>query len=131
MIAGHVRNYTPSKHPVQDFKATCKLVAMQAHDGAPLDDPLYSEILFLMPRPAGRPKWIKKGTLWWDAWKAGHRVPHIGKPDRDNLMKSFQDALNGVLFRDDALLYDGPVKKWVAGIHERPGVHVTIETKGY
>jgi len=128
MIGGHVRNYTPTKHPVQAFKAAVQLAAAGAYNGPPLDGAIYSSIKFVMPRPATKPAWIKKGTHYFSAWKAGLRVPHIGKPDRDNLMKSLQDSLNQLLFRDDSLLYDGPVSKWIAAANEQPHVQIVIET---
>jgi Holliday junction resolvase RusA-like endonuclease len=121
-------NYTPSKHPVQAFKAAVQLAAAGAYSGQPFDGAIFSRIKFVMPRPATKPTWIKKGTHHFSAWKAGLRVPHIGKPDRDNLMKSLQDALNQLLFRDDSLLYDGPVSKWIAAENEQPHVSIVIET---
>ena len=128
MIAGHVRNYTPTKHPVQAFKAAVQLASAAAYSWPPIEGGIYSEIRFVMPRPATKPGWIKKDSHWWYDWKLGHRIPHLGKPDRDNLMKSLQDSLNQLLFRDDSLLYDGPVSKWIAAENEQPHVRIVIET---
>jgi Holliday junction resolvase RusA-like endonuclease len=122
MIAGHVRNYTPTTHPVQAFKAAVQISARQAYQGPPIEGPISASMQFIMPRPATKPTWIRKGSRWWHAWKAGQRVPAIGKPDRDNLMKSLQDALNQLLYRDDAQLNAGPVEKWIAATDEQPHV---------
>lgn len=49
------------------------------------------------------------------------------KPDFDNIGKIISDALNGVAFRDDALIVDGRVIKRYA---ERPRVEVEIWEEG-
>lgn len=120
------QNYTPKRDPVNIFKAAVQLAASQAYSGPPLDGPLKCELLFVLPRPKKKPAWIKKGMYEYGTWKLGMRVPAIGKPDRDNLMKSVQDSLNG-WWRDDAILYDGVTSKWLAGTNEQPHVEVTIE----
>ena len=108
-------NYTPSKHPVTDFKASCKMSAAMAYCGPPLDCPITMDVVFVFPRPANVRK--KDGT---------GRLPHTGKPDRDNVMKSLQDALEGILFRNDSLIYDGRVTKFKAAADEQPHVEVVI-----
>ncbi len=116
MIGGHVRNYTPTKHPVNAFKAATQIAASEAYKGPPLTGPLIVALTFVMPRPKSK------------NWKSREmpRYPHDGKPDRDNLMKSFQDALNGLLWADDSQIFDGPVRKLVAGGNEQPHVEVEV-----
>ncbi len=111
-----VHNYTPAKAPVNDFKAAVKMAAAQAYRGAPLDGPLSLGLLFVMPRP-GNMRWKRKPMP---------RVPHVGKPDRDNLMKSFQDALNGLLWVDDSQIFTGWTEKWIASGDEQPHVEVQL-----
>lgn len=36
---------------------------------------------------------------------------HYQRPDRDNLMKNLQDALNGLIYKDDCQICSGPVDK--------------------
>lgn len=127
LIAGHIRNYTPVKDPVNTFKAACQIAAREAYQGRPLEGPLRVSLVFVMPR-TGKPGWLKKDSPWFAAWKAGSRMPHAGIKDRDNLMKGLQDALNGLLWQDDRLIYAGPVEKWIAGHNEQPHVEVTVET---
>lgn len=109
-------NYTPARDPVNAFKAACQLAAAQAYQGPPLDCPLWMEVVFVMPRPANVRKRDGNG-----------RLPHTGKPDRDNLMKSLQDALEGLLFRNDSLICAGGVSKWKAAADEQPHVEVRLE----
>lgn len=126
VIAGHVRNFTPADHPVQAFKACAKMAAKQAYQGPPLTGPISLEIVFVMPR-TGKPSWLKRDSRWFAAWKSGARVPHAtNRNDRDNLMKSLQDALNSLLWKDDGLIFTGPVVKWMAAHNEQPHVEVTV-----
>lgn len=107
-------NYTPAKDPVNAFKAACQLAASQAYDGPPIDWPISMDIDFVFPR-GKQPK------------KAGSdRLPHAVKPDRDNLAKSLQDALNGLLYRDDSLIWNGVISKWRAAEDEQPHVEVRV-----
>lgn len=124
-VGKFIQNYTPTKHPVNAFKAAAQMASRQAYQGPPLTGPLFLEVVFVMPRV--KPSWLKKDSPWFADWKAGKRVPHANaRNDRDNLMKSFQDALNKLLWADDGLIYDGPVGKWVASADEQPHVRVTV-----
>lgn len=83
---------------------------------APLAGPIRLRIWFLFPRP--------KGMVW--KTKPMPRAPHTRRPDRTNLIKAVEDALNGVAWRDDSQIYDGNAAKWVAAGDEQPGIHITI-----
>jgi len=126
-----IASSTPAAHKVNAFKATAAMAARDAYQGAPLDGPLRVSLVFVFPRPSGCPSWLNKmdyPQLFAD-WKCGYRVPYAAKKhDRDNLMKSLQDALNGVVWKDDGLIFAGPVEKWLAAEDEQPHVTVEIET---
>lgn len=109
-------NYTPKNDPVNAFKAAVQMAAAQIHHGAPLAGPIEMALTFVMPRP--------KAMLWKS--KPMPRVHDVRKPDRDNLMKSVQDALNGLLFVDDSQICDGPVRKFIAAGDEPPHVEIEI-----
>lgn len=49
----------------------------------------------------------------------------IGRPDLDNLVKSIQDALNGVAYKDDSQIVESICKK---SYSDAPKVEVTVET---
>jgi Holliday junction resolvase RusA-like endonuclease len=86
-------NYTEAKHPVQQFKADIKTAAVAAGlPPAPLAGPVILECRFYLARPA---RLMRKRD------PEGH-VLHTSKPDLDNLYKSVQDALKGVLWKDDS-----------------------------
>jgi len=76
-------------------------------------------IEFIMPRPA---RFV---------WKGPHAEPrHYTKPDRNNLEKAVEDALTGILWRDDCQVCQGPVSKRYARPGEACGAHVTVEILG-
>lgn len=118
-------NYTPKADPSNAYKAAIQLALANVYQGPPLDCPVVLSMTFVFPRV--KPTWLKKGMAWFEVWKIGKRIPHTKKPDRDNVMKSTQDALNGLLFRDDSLAYRGTVEKWLAAEDEQPHVLIVAE----
>jgi len=121
MIRGRAvaQNYTPSKHPVQSFKAAVQLAASMAHDGAPIMGPISMAVTFVFPRP--------KGMVFRK--KPMPRTAKTSKPDVDNLMKSVCDALNGLLWLDDAQVFDARIIKLVASGDEQPRTEVVVWQK--
>lgn len=119
MIAGHVRNYVPSKHAIHDFKASVKIAAAGAYRGSLLIGPLEVTIRFVWPCSSSR----RKAERGMQSWRAK-------KPDIDNLCKAVFDALNGVLFHDDAQIAGLHASK-IEGAHgEQARTEIEIETRG-
>jgi Holliday junction resolvase RusA-like endonuclease len=108
-------NYTPKNDPVNAFKAAVQLAASQAYQGPPLEGPLMMNLVFVFPRPKSLPKKAGTSRLW-----------HTKKPDRDNLAKSVQDCLNGLLYRDDSQICNGYLMKFIATENEQPHVVVCV-----
>jgi len=117
IVAGHVRNFTPTKHPVHAFKASVKHELCKVHKGAPLTGPLTVQVCFVMPRP---------GRLNLKRLKPWPRVPHVQKPDCDNLCKSLFDALNELAWIDDSQVCELLASKCHASGDEQPHVRVVI-----
>lgn len=111
MIVGN-----PKRHPVTAYKATCRMAAAEAYSGPPIDGPLAVSLLFVLPRPSAK------------RWKSMPmpREPHGKKPDFDNLAKATIDALNGLLWHDDAQLYEVRIVKTIAAGDEQPHVEMTV-----
>lgn len=110
-------NYTPAKDPVNAYKAAVQMAAASAMAGmSPLAGPLLVDLIFVFPRPQAK------------VWKSKPmpRYFHTGKPDRDNLAKSTQDALNGLAWVDDAQICAGSIEKYHAAGDEQPHVRITI-----
>lgn len=117
VIAGHLRNYTPTRHPVNAFKAAAQFAARQVYgEGPPLMGPISVEITAIFPRP--------KGRIW--KTKPMPRTPKVGKPDADNIFKSLADALTGICWRDDSQLTDVTVRKREAGGDEQARTEVKV-----
>lgn len=110
-------NYTPTKHPVNAFKAAVKLAARAAYSGPPKDSPICLDLVFVMPRPK-RLMWKKRPMP---------REPFVSAPDADNLAKAVMDGLNELTWRDDAIISCLTVRKVYAAGDEQPHVEVTIE----
>jgi len=118
MIAGHISNYTPSKHPVNSFKASVAYSAKKEYSGPVLDCPIEVEIVAIFPRP--------KGMMY--KTKPMPREYKTTKPDVDNIQKSVYDALNNVLWRDDCLICSSVTKKMIASGDEGASVIITVRT---
>ena len=113
-----VINYTPENDPVNAFKKAVQIEAKGAYKGPLLDEPLILRLVEVFERP--------KYLIYKN--KPMPRIPKTSKPDFDNLAKSVCDALNGVLYRDDSLIYAATVIKWIAAGGESPSVSITIST---
>lgn len=106
------RRFTPKKQ--SDFMGTVQMYASQAMRGlALLDGPLSLTIEASYVVPAS---WSKKKRAA-AVWKAS-------KPDADNISKLVKDALNNVVWIDDAQVACLHVEKRYG---ERPGMVVRVE----
>lgn len=114
-----VGNYTPSKSPVNDFKATVRMAAREYWNEAPHQGPVELVLKFVFPRP--------KKMIWKS--RPMDRTAHTARPDVDNLQKSVADALSKLLWQDDSQVYSVTASKWVASGDEGP--HVVVEVTLY
>lgn len=111
------QNYTPTKDPVNAFKAAVQHSLRDAYQGPPLEGAIRLGITFRLPRPK---------TKTWKT-KPMPSYLHTGKPDLDNLAKSVKDALSGLAYRDDAQIARLVCDKWVCGGWQSPCVEITID----
>jgi len=116
VIAGRPHNYTPTRHPVNRFKAELRKAVADRWDGGPLDGPLQLAVSFFLPRP--------KSKIW--KRKPMPAEPHCKRPDLDNLLKVVLDALRGLCWRDDAQVAELLASKQIAAGDWQPGVSITI-----
>ncbi len=110
-----VSNYTPTKHPVNNFKATVRMAAQQ-YPIKMFTGPLRVDCVFVLPRPQNK-RWKTKPMP---------RYYHTTKPDKDNLEKAVLDALSGILWVNDSQVSAGDVIKFVAAGDEQPHVEITV-----
>lgn len=108
------RAYTPER--TLNFEARLAHAAQQAMAGRPLyDGPLSVVVEAFMPIAASKPKKFQAAAL------SGQERP-TKKPDWDNVGKLL-DALNLIVWQDDAQIVDGRVIKWYSQL---PRLVVTV-----
>lgn len=114
---GHA--YTPDK--TRSYEAIVKLCAMKAMKGKKLLTGAISlSVTAFFPIPKYFTKAIREKALSGELW-------HQKKPDWDNVGKIVSDALNGVVFSDDAKVSRAIVEKRYS---EFPRVEVSVEYSG-
>jgi Holliday junction resolvase RusA-like endonuclease len=93
---GLVGHYTPEK--TRTYEGMIRTAAMQELAAKPpFDEPVEFVLRAVFPVP---PSWPQRKRL---AAIVGKLQPGK-KPDLDNIAKAWNDALNGVVYRDDSLI---------------------------
>lgn len=115
--AGNGRHYTPAK--TVSYENLVKVYAREAMKVAPpWDGPVCVEITACYSLAKSAPKRLHK------ALDAGYRLWAPKKPDWDNVGKIVSDAMNGIVYRDDAQIVDGGTRKVYS---KTPGVTVRVD----
>lgn len=115
LAGGRVRTYQDDKS--RAYEAQAALFAREAMSGRPpIDRPVCVDLVAHMGIPAS-----------WSARKraaalAGSAAP-TRRPDCSNVAKAIEDSMNGIVWRDDALVVDLVVRKRYG---ETPGVQVRV-----
>jgi Holliday junction resolvase RusA-like endonuclease len=113
-----------------EWRADVKDFAMRVHTGALLDGPLYLEVIFYVQRPKGHFGSGKNASVL----KQGAPVFPTPKPDCTKLVRALEDALTGVVWKDDAQIVTQLIKKRYVSTAEtedgslRVGASVLIES---
>jgi Holliday junction resolvase RusA-like endonuclease len=117
VVAGRARIVEDSKRNA-DWRASVALAASREIE-APLEGPLELTLTFVMPRTKGHYGSGKNaGKL-----KTSAPIWHTTKPDRTKLMRSTEDALTGIAWRDDTQVVSGSTLKQYG---DRPGCWISI-----
>lgn len=111
----YVRTYNPA-HVTQYRERLQAAACEQMKDRKPLDGALKMTVLCVMPIPSGFSKQQQRIAM------VG-MLAHTKKPDCSNLLKNFEDALNGIVYVDDARLCEVSIRK-VYG--EKPRVEIEV-----
>jgi len=107
----------------RSWRSDVKVFAKQAYSGPPMDGPVCLRLAFRMPRPKShyrtgkRAGELRDGAPFW----------HTSKPDLTKLVRSVEDALTGILWRDDAQIGEQIVDKQYA---REIGVLITVWQTG-
>lgn len=109
------RTYTPDK--TTNYENLIKELFLEKYpDHIPTDKPVSLNIMAIFPIPSS---WSKKKKI-----KAAEDRIKPGKPDVDNISKIVGDALNFIVYNDDAQVYkEHVIKKY----GDRPGLTILIE----
>jgi len=100
---GKVGHYTPEK--TRTYEGIIRTAAMEAMGNRPpIDEPVEFVMRAVFAPPAS---WSEKKKA---AALCGIIKP-AKKPDIDNIAKAWNDALNGVVYRDDALIVKATFEK--------------------
>jgi len=111
----HTGVFTPNT--ADDWKALVAIAIRPFLPETPITDPVVLNITLLFPRPArlNRKKDFKG------------MIPMDKKPDRDNSEKAICDMLTDIgMWRDDSLVFAGPVEKWYHAQGGKPGAYIEI-----
>jgi len=108
-INGHAVAYTPKRTRDAETDIRAQITTQLPNGFIPFECPLKVSIIVRKTKPKSAPK--KKETF------------PITNPDIDNYLKIYLDAMNKVVFRDDALILEIYAKKEF-GV---PGADITIE----
>lgn len=101
------------------WQAEVKQAARVAYFGNPTDQPISLMMTFWMPRPKYH---FLRGVLRKNA-----PAVHTFMPDVLKLGRAIEDALTGVIYEDDAQIYNERLRKfYVSENRARPGVDVDI-----
>jgi Holliday junction resolvase RusA-like endonuclease len=94
--AGQIGHYTPEK--TRTYEGMIRTAAMQELGNKPaLDCPVEFVLRAIFPVPASWSERKRQQAITGEI-KPGK------KPDLDNIAKAWNDALNGVVYRDDSLI---------------------------
>lgn len=94
-----VGHYTPEK--TRTYEGIIRSIAMDAMTGRlPIEVPVEIELSIIFAVPAS---WSQKKRA---LALAGEMKP-AKKPDADNVIKAFTDAMNGVVYKDDVQIVKG------------------------
>lgn len=92
-LGGYVRVYDPPK--VKQFKSLLRSLAVNQYSRPPMLGPLSVSLTFYRPVQSSISRSERERRL-------SNESKPVVKPDTDNYIKSTLDALNGVLWHDDA-----------------------------
>ena len=116
-INGHARAYDPEKS--RNYKAYIRMLATQAMKDSGftmIEGPCVLDIIAYFEVPKSKSKKFREAAL------SGLEFP-TKKPDLSNIIKGIEDALNGLAYKDDALIVRLGVTKLYSKV---PTVEVTL-----
>ena len=104
------RTYTPIKTVNYEISiGLCAKAMMTKHGFKPTALPVKLEAVFNFQVPKSWPQWKQKLAV-------DGQIAHTVKPDSDNVEKAIKDAMNDIVFLDDAQVVHTQIhKRWCTG----------------
>lgn len=94
----------------------------ETHRMALLEGPITLKLVFLRDRPRSHHRTGRNAS---ELKKSAPEYP-ISKPDLTKLTRAVEDALTGIVWKDDAQVVKQETSKIYCGPREKPGVFITI-----
>jgi len=101
------------------------LEAKQTWEGEPVTGPVVLHCLFKLQRPKSHYGHGGNSMKLIPSAPARHRQ----KPDADKLLRAIEDALTGIIYKDDSQVDEVHATKRWADVGEAPGVVIIIDTE--
>jgi Holliday junction resolvase RusA-like endonuclease len=119
-----------SSKKVKPWRQDVKAAALEAVAGRPLlDGPLMASMVFtIREQPASKPAWWPSGVRW----SKSMRWRPASTPDLSKLLRATEDALTGVIWKDDARVVGyARLEKFYCGhpatdVLDRPGAVIRV-----
>jgi len=111
----------PANPHTETWRNSVRMFAMQAYKGPLLEGAIEMEYCFVFSRPKSHLR--SNGSL-----KPSAPACHTSKPDLTKLIRSTEDALTGVILKDDSQVWSRSDKKRYACEGEPEGCWITIIT---
>lgn len=113
---GYASGYTPANTvKYQDMIATA---ARLAYRGSPIDGPVSLHVIAFMKIPQSFSRTKRAAAMRGD-------LRPVKKPDWDNFGKVASDALNKIVFQDDAQVADASVRKFYS---DNPRMRIIVQS---
>ena len=101
-----IQHYTPAE-TIKWEEAIAKRAGLQMQGAALFTRPCEMQVTIWVEIPESWPKWKQEAAKRQD-------LAPTGTPDTDNVLKSISDAMNGVVFHDDAQVFQTTIMKLYA-----------------
>ena len=112
------RHYTPEKTREYERRIAAKAKqAMSSQGFAPLTEPVDLELMIWQEIPRSWPEWKRQAALRAD-------IAPTTKPDASNVLKSVEDACNGIVWMDDCQITHCKI---ICRYDSEPGIYVTVK----
>ena len=112
----------PASPLTAEWRSACSVAANVAFCGTLLTCPLHVEYIFLFPRPKSHFRTGKKASLL----RLDAPVFVSCKPDLTKLVRSTEDAMTGIIWKDDAQVVSSTAHKRYCLSTESAGANVRI-----